>query len=209
LKLPAIAYVYILSIVAAFFLGSIRIKKLDRGMNLFFWFIVLNLLTEIITFILSRYSMNNYWVLHIYDLLEYCILILMFSNWQVEQNISKILRSSIPFFILFWVFSKFTIESISALSNYVHPAACLIFIIVSILTLYQLGQSELSKLAKVPRYWIVSGILLFFAGSIMFYLLENEFAVLQYIDAIMVMNVHWSVGLLVNAMYSIGFYMVK
>jgi len=178
-------------------------------MVLFFWFTVLNLLTEIITFLLSRYTINNHWVLHIYDLLEYCILILMFSRWQPERRISDFLKLSMPVFVIFWIVSKFTIESLSGLSNYVHPAACLIFIIVSILTLYQLVKSELSKLVKVPRYWIVSGVLLFFAGSIMFYLLENEFASLRYDDAILIMKVHWSVGALVNVIYSIGFLMVK
>ena len=182
---------------------------LDRGMFLFFWFIVLGLVTEIITFTLSRYNINNHWVLHFYDLVEYCILILMLSYWQFEKRIANALKISIAPFVLFWIISKLTIESFSGLSNYVHPVASLIVIIVSILTLYHLAKSELSKLIKVPRYWVVSGILFFFAGSIIFYLLVNEFATLQYNDAILIMNVRWSQEIVVNMIYSIGILLVK
>ncbi|MBI5021167.1 MAG: hypothetical protein HZB59_07010 [Ignavibacteriales bacterium] len=209
MKLPIIAYIYLSSTIAVFVLGALRFRRFDRGMIFFFCFIIVIMIIEVITYTLMILSINNHWVLHIYDLLEYIFLMLMFANWQSDKKIGSTLELTIPVFAVAWLISKFTIESFSGLSNYIHPSACLIIIIVSILTLFQSFRINSTTSSIRSRIWIISGILIYYSGSIVYYSLVNQFAAMNYSDALVIMYVHWSLDTFTNVIYSAGILMVK
>lgn len=208
-KLPIIAYIYMLSVFFVVGVGSIRFKRFDRGMLWFFIFLLVYLLTEIISYTLMLFSVNNHWVLHIYDLLEFITLMLTFSAWLTDKRVQSVIRLSIPVFAVLWLVSKFTIESFSGLSNYMHPLALLVVIIVSIISLFQIFRQLPIEPAVTHRIWISGGILTYYSSSIIFYSLINYFAAMSYDDAIAIMMVHWSVGIFINLIYSVGILMVK
>src|SRR6266404_8919845 len=62
--------------------GLARRASWRGGATFVFWFVVLGLFVEVVTYLLGRRGINNLWILHIYSLLEYFILILLFASWQ-------------------------------------------------------------------------------------------------------------------------------
>src|SRR5689334_20758368 len=66
--------------------GIARRPNRKGGAALFLWFVVLGLVVELVTFVIGRMRINNLWILHIYALLEYVILIILFAGWQKEAG---------------------------------------------------------------------------------------------------------------------------
>jgi hypothetical protein len=74
--------------------------KLERGFKLLLLYVLVSFLSNIIALIIAKFHGSNIFFLHFYTLLEYILVILVFSAWQRDKLLKKILQSSIPIYVL-------------------------------------------------------------------------------------------------------------
>jgi len=79
---------------------------------------------------------GNIWYLHFYTPIEYGILALVFSCWIKEKIIKRILRLSIPLFILIFVMNKIFIESMDYFDYITASIESIVLIAISVYVLY-------------------------------------------------------------------------
>src|SRR5713101_8186167 len=156
MKLPLPGYLNLASDLFPIGIGFARRSDLRGEAPLFFLFVVLGFVVEGTTFVLAVRRINNLWILHIYSLLEYIILILVFAGWQKEKGrpwLPRLLYGSIAIYSLLWILAKIEFESFAVVDQYTHSLSGLVFVAVALLTLIDMVRSDPSTAATaVPLY---------------------------------------------------------
>ncbi|RMF64572.1 MAG: hypothetical protein D6743_09170 [Calditrichaeota bacterium] len=135
-------------------------------------FFAISLSMEIIGTTLTS-SENGLWLSHIYTLIEYTFLATIFSLWQDNKGGKKVIKISILLFAIIWTVSKFTIENFHTWDSYTSPLEGLLLIIIASYTLYALGRESEVPIYEDARFWISSGVLIYFTVNLMGLALMN------------------------------------
>jgi hypothetical protein len=188
------------------------------GATLFFSFVVLCLVVEVASYITGFLNINNHWILHIYDLLEYVILILLLAGWQKEAGhplLQRLLYVSIGLFALLWIVAKVEFESFKRFDQYTHTISALVLVAVSLFTLIDLARNEsLSANREVPLYrtfkfWILVAVFSFFSGNTFLFGMGEMIIGLKFKDAVTVWTLHWWLNITANICYGVAFWCLK
>jgi hypothetical protein len=152
-----------------FLVGVIFSRNFSKDLKLYTILFVLAVIFDQILFVLYLLKINNWLVIHFWILIEYVVTIYVFSYWQKNSKLQKILRWSIPVYTVFWIIVKILkIEDWYWVPVYTRPVAGIILIIVVLCTLIKLGEKD-SYIYKNYQFWICVGALLYFSGNIVFF----------------------------------------
>jgi hypothetical protein len=197
-------------------------SQVRRSLTFLFCFVLLGALSESSTFILGRLGIRNLWVVHIYTLLEYVLLVCTLVPWQRNRAWRSIQLGSIPAFALFWLVSKLAgWEVWSSPDTYTHTFESILILLWALLLLGALLRTDDVEelLPHFPRtsnrkpisyhrdvrFWLATGVLLYFGGNIMFAVVIDQYVMLTRDAAIIVAQVHWILNVLVNCAYAAAF----
>ncbi len=207
MRFPLVAYLALASHVLPLGSGLVWLKRLPRGMRLFFVFVVVNALSEYITFAMGRLHLNNLGVLHVDHLLECVLLSLVLLAWQDRPWARLTLKAGIIVFTAVWIVAQFSVEPLNEPDLYTHTLECLFLIFMTVATLLQVARTSSVRLIRSERLWITTGLLVYFAGDFLLYLFWNEIVSLGPVKAAGFWTINWSVNILVNVMYAVALYL--
>jgi hypothetical protein len=210
MTLPVIGYVELVSNIAPLGAGLFRFRAMGREMTLFFILLLAGFVTEIVTLIMGRHGMNNWWVLQYYHLLEFLLLATVLASWQKRAPVKRILWAAIVVFPWFWAVAKWTtIEPLWVTDNITHSVSSVIILIVAVYSLLQMVKETDLSLTKESRFWILAGVVLYFSGSLMLFVLFEEISAFPWVDALTPFMIHWELNTVVNILFMIGYLMIK
>ena len=204
LKLPFLAYVAGFSALLPFAIGFLRRKSLDEGLNWFCWLLFFDLAVSGGQLILNFYKIKNLWLSHLFVLVQFSFVIGICAKWVETAVVRKLFLISIALFSALWIISRFTFEPITVPTTYVTPIAKAILVAISLYMISSIAQSS-EQLSKEPRYWIVSGIVISSAGSLLFYAFRGIIDKFGRDELLIAYSVHWAIDIVANIIYSIGF----
>jgi hypothetical protein len=153
--------------------GLYFFRRLDIEMKILTIFFSFALIVEIIGFYLSFNRISYIWLIHLYTLLEYSLLMLIFSYWQKDNVLRRNLRLSIGFFAFIWIGAKMFMENLSYWDNYTASLESVLLVGVSAYTLFELSKENRTSLYKEPRFWVCGAVLVYFTGNLMVFALIN------------------------------------
>jgi hypothetical protein len=149
-------------------------RSAGSDMRFFAVFIYVSLISSSAVAILAAYEINNLWLIHIFIPIEYGFLVLLFSFWQRGKLVRRILRWSIVVFFGIWIWSK--LIHLERLDHFYYPTKSLstiVLITVSIFTLITINVDELKLIYKDYRFWVILGVLVYFAGTAVVFSLSD------------------------------------
>lgn len=194
--LPIHYYLSYLSDIVPFVFGLYLYRYLDSDMKLLLSLFTIVLLVDAILFYMSFNQINNLWLLHIFTLIEYSFLILVFASWQKNAFLKRCLRLSIPLFALIWFASKLFLEGFNQIDNFTSSLESMLLVGVSAYTLYDLSKEYLFTIYKEYRFWVAGAVLIYFTGNQLFFALSN---------IINVWPLHSALNIIANLSYTLGF----
>lgn len=193
-----LAYISGLSSLIPFIAGIISYRFGKEDMRLFTLFFGIAVVSDLYLWYTAMHNVNNLWALHIWSLVEYCFLAYVFSYWQKSSTFRKLLRWSIPVFMILWLVAKLvSIEVMSQFHNYTRSIGSMILTITSVVTLYRLNESE--GIFRQYQFWISLGVLIYFAGNIIWFSINN----IVLVGSLFFM--HSIVNIIANLLYAGGF----
>jgi hypothetical protein len=150
----------------------IAIKKyISRREILLFAYLVLNVITFIITDLMSTYKIHNSVIYHFYSLLELCILIPYFKSFLHYNKISRTGIEIIILYFIFWILNIFLWEPLDTFNSYGAATSNLIILIFCLYNMLQLAKrDEVLYFQRSPGFWIISGFLFSSAINIMVFI---------------------------------------
>jgi len=122
---------------------------------------------------MALHYIRNLWVAHISTLIEYVLVLSMCYLWKPKTINKSILLVGIIAFIVLWIVSKFTFETLYRADSYTSSIAKIIEIITAGLLLFDvLGDSNV-VVKTDARVWVSSGIIIYSAGTLFLFALQN------------------------------------
>ena len=185
-------------------LGWLGWKKQERGMRVFFILLCLVVISETTAF-LTSYTESNLLVYDIFTAVEYAFLMLMFGSWYEENTFRRGMMWSVPVFIAIWITAKFILKETGEFDSVFLSIESVVFVFLSVLTLAKEMRDSNVLLVDNPRFWVSSGVLVYFAGNLfLFALIEQVLqpSMQRYHGAWLI---HTALNVTKNILFALGF----
>jgi len=186
-----------ISVAIPLFFGFFNYKKLSVEMKILVWYLLTSFVFEIVVafLILLRISSNTLWLSHVFPIIEYIFLVVIFSRWQRNIRLKKIYLWGIPFMMALMIVNILFFQPITQANTYVMSIHKLLLIGISAFALLELSKENIYPLTREYRFWVATGILFYNVTTlIMFSLLNN---IIPHQD-IQLVKVLFSINIILN-----------
>lgn len=180
-------------------------RRLDLPMRLLGALFLIAILIEAGCWYLAFRSTSNLWLFHVWTAIEYSLTILIFSFWQREPGIRRLLRLSIPAFFIMLVTNKIFFEPFHGLDSISRSISSIIIVLVAAMTFQRMLIEPGESLLRDSRFWISSAALIYHAGTLTIFtlgrvMMADDMNVFEAIYA-----VHGVINILANLLFAGGF----
>lgn len=156
-----------LLLLVPLFLAFTHFKRYTLRLKIISFYLVLSAVTQAVSFMLWKKSVNNFPILHAYTVLEYLVLLWFYSH-ILKGFIPKTAFAALFIaFPLFSIFDSIFLEDIYTYNTYSRSIEALIFIFLSISWFVKIvAEDEATREQGIAINYINAGLLIYFAGSI-------------------------------------------
>jgi hypothetical protein len=186
-KLIILVAVYFIAI--PFLIALIKYQRLDAQVKSIACYVFLGGLIQVASSYLNGLGKNNLWLLHLYTPLEFACI-----AWFYNKTLSGLANK----FVILWIGLGFAVLSVlntaflqdsTTFNTYARSLEALLVIAFCLSWYYKaLVEMKIRKLQQDPVFWINTGFLLYFSGTVLLfassnYILNINHALNQYIWA--------------------------
>ena len=148
---------------------------------------------------------------HIYTVLEFCVLALLYKQLFHKERIKKSINIIILLFFVFKILDITFFTSIQESDTLAMTLESVVMITFGILYFDQvLREMVIPNLEKYPVFWINSGILIYFSGSLFLFLFSDFiFSFSNQISYWIFWSIHSLLTITKYTLFSIGLWLQK
>ena len=195
----------------AILLGLVKFRVLPTALRIVVIHLLIAGLVDLAATILWNNKINNLFLLHIYTI-EECGMILWFYSYVLSDAMSR--RNFLYVFIGFAVLSAANsafVQPLTRNNTYARSLEAMIVIICAVMYFYRmLSESKLKSPARTPYFWINTGFLIYFSGSLVLFTLSNYIRGPQYKQLrIDVWTLHALFAIIMYALIAVGLWKHK
>lgn len=155
---------------------------------------------------LMNEKMNNLWMFHLFTVVEYIILITMFSNFEKSKKGKNILLATIPVYILLVLIFLVFFENFNSWNNYSRSLSGFIILALAFRQLFALSKHAEQSLVHHPFFWIGGGLVFYFSVSVLFWAMSNFISQSLPLNAQkLIFLIPATAGMISNFLYAGGF----
>nr|WP_293833236.1 hypothetical protein [uncultured Arsenicibacter sp.] len=152
----------------------IRRKSLTGYLRFIFLPLSVSAIAEVTGHILSRMHIPNLFVLHIYTIFEFSALALFYRAFFGTFYPSRLVPCMMLFFTLASVANSIWLQPPDTFNGYARALEGLFVMILALMCYYKiLVDLDTRNLFRNPVFWINTGYLFYFAGTLFLFILSN------------------------------------
>lgn len=144
-----------------------RIKNI-KGINLLRSVLVLGLINEIYVEVMQFLGKEENFSHFLYIPAEYSMLTLFYRHQTKRKYLRNSMLMSIPAYLFLVFFVSFKYYNFKDYPSIVYNIGCVFSIIWLTLIMFNLELVENISIVKIPVFWILSGLLIFYSGVYFF-----------------------------------------
>ena len=162
-------------------------------------FVLVAALGEGASYVTARIlRMPNLWMLHVYTIVEFNVIALMYDRFFGRFYQRLLVPVSMLLFTTLAVANSLFAQHLSEHNTHARTLESLLIIGLTLLAFHKLlADRPVAQLERHPVFWISTGLLLYFAGSTIFFILSNR---LLHGASRDVINVYWAMHSLLMAL---------
>ncbi|GAB2830124.1 hypothetical protein [Ferruginibacter profundus] len=208
MKIEVIQFILSLSIAPAVIIGIIKFKTIDKSYYPFFYLADIALLVEIVNYLLlekETYAIKVV-LINVYCFVEFFFYTWLFHLWGLFNFKQRYFVYVTVCMFVVWLVCSFYITSFTSPNMYFRVIYGTILLFFAVTAFNKLVIQDRAYLLKNPKFWILLGVIIFFA----FYILSRTATLSLYgIDTSKQLQrgLHGVIdysNLIVNLMFAIG-----
>ena len=154
--------------------GFYHFRSLSQPLKILLYWLSFSLSLTISMTILAKQGQNNLWLMNI-SLPVYTFLLLwMFSLWEQRSSAKLALKIFIAVFVCIWLMETTIGNSLFTFTIYSRPIMDVMIVAVGCFAIYEDSRTTESLLVERPRFWISSGLILYYGGTLFVNLLSRQ-----------------------------------
>ena len=192
------------SIVIPLAIALFQLKTASREQLILTTLVACSFITEVIANLLWYQFINNLAVYNSYALVNFNLLFLLYY-YQFGSKTKKFMVFVQILFNILAVLNTLFLQKTSIFNSNLTTSAALVLIACALAYFYKLlKEIKYQKLEKNPLFWINSGVILYYSGSLILFLLGNVLAYPSLEVALAAWGLNSFFNLLLNTAYSIA-----
>jgi len=206
-------YFQVISLIASIFF-YLQTQKRNKMLLYFIPFLFLTVIVEFIGGLYLSKGLRNYWMYNVFTTIEFVFYSLLFYTNFKKILFKKLIIIFIPFFIAFIILNMLFVQGINKTFNtYTFLLGSFFIVIFCCCFFYEsvLPDKIDQQLSKQPFFWICSGLLIFYLGSViinaLFEYLRNNDLQAEGIRIYGIINN--SLNVILYSSFSIAFYLCR
>ena len=158
-------------------MGAIVYSKISGGvLKQLFRLIIITLFIEFIARVLFERGMNNMFLFHLYTFVEFGFVSAIFYLLSRSEAWKKLILIVSSLFVVFSILNLLFFEGIEQFNSNQRYFECIsVFVYCVGYYLGVLRSSESFFLEREPMFWLTSGYLLYFSGTLFLFLYTKSF----------------------------------
>jgi hypothetical protein len=182
-----------------------RFKQYPSELRWICNYVFIGALVELISHLLANARINNLFILHFYVPLSFTALFFFYRQILKTRLRKWIWRGILIFFYLFTLIDSIWLEQLNEINTYTISLANTILITLAILSFYRIStELKVRSLETYPVFWINAGVLFYYSGSSLIFLLGISTHFLSKSIRIYLWSVHALFTILMYVLISIG-----
>ena len=165
MNLPLIGHLAVWSTLLPAVVGMWRYRNLDSPMKLFAFFCVIGVLNVLLEIALSRMNMNNHFLSDAYWLIAVPFLGLVYYRSVTSSTVRILLGICTVTFVSVWLVQESFFAEPGKLNSILAMITAIFLVMMSIATMNALVKSTVSHLTGEPMFWVLTGTMVYYAGS--------------------------------------------
>jgi hypothetical protein len=205
-----IFYFSAFAVLGPFIIAWSKYKYLGTAFKVLTWHLSLATIFNSLAAILSFWKINNLPLLHIYTAVEFICLCLFFYYTLGSWLNKWLLAIMISIFLLIGILNAALYDGLFSFNTIPRSLECLTIIILCIAGYYSiLTNIKSEKLNNNPVFWIITGLLIYFSGSLFLFMMSNYILPLNHKLNILVWVIHAMFSDNLYLFISIGLWKIK
>jgi hypothetical protein len=202
---PTLEYIAIYSAILPLFSGFIRFGKLEREMKILLLLISIGFIADFLSCVLFPDGKFIAGIVQIYIPIEAGLVLIILSAWQASQRISKLLKITIPLFIIFWFCAKMTFEPFKGTYFLTGSISSIILTLAAGYTLFIVIIERLQALHTNNRFWVLLSFVLYYTGILLPVTLQSLLVSYSFESLVIAWSITWVLATLSHIFYAIAF----
>ena len=163
------------SVALPLVIGLLRIKRLQIIQRYVLALVVFSILVELAAVVLGRFlHLRNLPLLHVFSAVQFTLLWLIFAQRLIPPFSKKIFSGILAVFWLFAIVCAIWIDGIYNFNAHARSFGAILIIIFCLSYFYQrLRMLDLENLEADPLFWVTTGSLIYFSGSLILFIISN------------------------------------
>jgi hypothetical protein len=189
------------TILFSVIIGIIRYHKILKEYRPFIYFLIVALFNEILSQFLTRIIGSNSINANIYILVEFLLILLLFSNWGFHTRKSVFYRIVGLVVLFVWILDNIVLHPLTQFNSIYRIVYSLVLIFLSIDEMNFIIVSERKNIIKNARFIICSAFIFYFSYKALleaFFLVQPAFSNNFYYYLLVISAI---INLLANLMY--------
>ncbi|MEL6820858.1 MAG: hypothetical protein AAFP70_03780 [Calditrichota bacterium] len=190
------------SILLPFGIGWTVRSSFNYAARLFWVYIIFLTLVQLGMIWMAGTRITNIWVLNLMIPIQSAWLLYLLYHWDKRTSVVSYILVGFLSIAIVWLISTVVMGGLQELNFIALSVQCVIISILCLMTLYGLTESQKGIVHQNERFWFILGLLLYFAGTSLFYTLGT---VLVDDTTRPVWIIHSIMNICANLLYSWGF----
>ncbi len=177
-------------IVVPFAVACVRWRRLVKTQKRLACLVAVVAIVELVANLLWRQYINNHPVYHVYSILEFLIILSIYSSYFDRTRINKVFFILGTSFTLFALANMLLWQSPLEFNSNVTLTSSALIIMLSLSSFYRMLIGPVyTTLHLIPIFWISAGLLLYFSSNIVLFYLGSRVE-LTYEDSLPIWGLH-------------------
>jgi hypothetical protein len=195
---------YVIIGIFSFVIGTIPLllgiyvyRFLNKELRILVAYFGMSTLTSIALMYLTTRAINGLWLLYVFPIIEYPLLVVIFSFWQSDMKIRLTFLWSIPLYVALGIILICT-QNLRMSNSLGISIESVLMVGITAYTLFDLNRKSEELLFREPGFWIASALLMNFICTILFFALNNLILSLPIETAQMIWALKNIIGIIAN-----------
>jgi len=204
MAIPVFGQIHAVSFLIPAAAGIKRFSKLSRAMRLLTILCVLACIDIAVQLLVAFGGMKNYFLSDYYRVIEVTLLCVVFYLSSVSKGTRIVLRALGILFVVIWIVDMFYFHDPHRMNSTMAMTSRTFLIVMSLVTLQSAIEDERSHLLERPVFWVVMGVVLYSAGTLLVVGLSNQLLALGKVYFDVAWHINWSLLIIANLLYTKG-----
>ncbi len=205
MSVPILYYFAVVSYVLPLPVGMLRYRSLGRELKILFYFLIIGLVTDLISYWEYFGPQSAQWLVHVYIIIEFILLMSIISLWQESKIMNRVFLVLTGLYSVFWIVAKCTFEPINGLYYLSGTISGVLLTLCAGYTLFVVIEQKAQPLLRYDRFWVLLSLVINYTGSLLPIVFAGIVFAYSREHLFRLWSITWIATILSHAMFMIGF----